>query len=105
LTYNKNNKIDPYLQQKVLSASPTQLVSYLYDIGVSACINKDKIKIGKVISHLKENLNYSPGTKKISETFCSVYDHIHFLTKNDNFTEAKNAFQDIKKVWNQANNH
>ena len=49
-------KIDPYLQQKVMSASPTQLVSYVYDIGMSACINKDKIKLNKVLSHLKETL-------------------------------------------------
>ena len=56
-------KMDPYLQQKVMSASP-QLVSYIYDIGISACTNKDKIKLNKVLSHLKESLDYSPNTRK-----------------------------------------
>ena len=43
-------KIDPYLQQKVMSASPAQLVSYIYDIGISACTNNDKIKLNKVLT-------------------------------------------------------
>ena len=96
-------KIDPYLQQKVLSASPVQLVSYLYDIGISACINKDKIKLSKVLSHLKETLDYGPNTKEVSLTFSSVYDHISFLVRNNRFDEAKNVFTQIKVVWKQAN--
>ena len=56
LYVSTNKKIDPYLQQKVMSASPAQLVSYIYDIGISACINNDKIKLNKVLSHLKETL-------------------------------------------------
>ena len=38
LNMSTTKKIDPYLQQKVMSASPAQLVSYIYDIGISACI-------------------------------------------------------------------
>jgi len=95
--------IDPYLQQKVMSASPAQLVSYIYDIGISACINKDKIKLNKVLTHLKETLNYGTSTKDISRTFASVYDHISYLVKNDRFDEAKNNFFQIKNVWKEAN--
>jgi len=95
--------IDPYLQQKVMSASPAQLVSYIYDIGISACINKDKIKLNKVLTHLKETLNYGTGTKEVSRTFASVYDHISYLVRNDRFDEAKNNFFQIKSVWKEAN--
>ena len=95
--------IDPYLQQKVMSASPAQLVSYVYDIGISACINKDKIKLNKVLTHLKETLNYGASTQEISHTFSSVYDHISYLVRNDRFDEAKNNFFQIKSVWKEAN--
>ena len=40
--------MDPYLKQKVLTASPAQLISYVYDLGISSCINRDKIKLNKV---------------------------------------------------------
>ena len=53
------NKVtmDPYLRQKVLSASPQQLIVYLYDLGIASCNNKNKIKLIKVlITHLKESL-------------------------------------------------
>lgn len=103
LNMSTAKKIDPYLQQKVMSASPAQLVSYVYDIGMSACINKDKIKLNKVLSHLKETLDYGPNTKEISLTFASVYDYISFLVKNNRFDEAKNTFLQIKTTWKEAN--
>ena len=101
---NRNNNIDPYLQQKVMTASPTELVVYLYDIGISSCIKKDKIKLSKLLSHLKESLDYSPQTEKLSYLFASVYDHISFLVRNDKFDEAKSSFSDIKTTWKQAHN-
>ena len=103
LNMSTTKKIDPYLQQKVMSASPAQLVSYIYDIGISACINNDKIKLNKVLSHLKETLDYSPNTREVSNTFLSVYDHISFLVRNNRFDEAKNNFLQIKTVWKEAN--
>ena len=103
LYVSTNKKIDPYLQQKVMSASPAQLVSYIYDIGISACINNDKIKLNKVLTHLKETLDYSPNTRDVSNTFSSIYDHISFLVRNDRFDEAKNNFLQIKNVWKEAN--
>ena len=103
LNMSTAKKIDPYLQQKVMSASPAQLVSYIYDIGISACINNDKIKLNKVLSHLKETLDYSPNTREVSNTFLSVYEHISFLVRNNRFDEAKNNFLQIKTVWKEAN--
>tara|TARA_B100002019_G_C21165997_1_gene545842 strand:+ start:416 stop:712 length:297 start_codon:yes stop_codon:yes gene_type:complete len=95
--------MDPYLKQKVLTASPAQLISYVYDLGISSCINRDKIKLNKVLAHLKSSLRYEPKTEDISKTFFSVYEHLSFLIKNDKFDEAKNIFTEVKLVWKQAN--
>ena len=51
---NRNNSIDPYLQQKVMTASPTELVVYLYDIGISSCIKRQDRVIKT--SHISKNL-------------------------------------------------
>ena len=67
-------------------------------------IKKDKIKLSKLLSHLKESLDYSPQTEKLSYLFASVYDHISFLIRNDKFDEAKSSFNDIKATWKQAHN-
>ena len=82
LNMSTTKKIDPYLQQKVMSASPAQLVSYIYDIGISACINNDKIKLNKVLSHLKETLDYSPNTREVSNTFLSVKEIFSIFSKH-----------------------
>ena len=78
LNMSTKKKIDPYLQQKVMSASPAQLVSYIYDIGISACINNDKIKLNKVLSHLKETLITVPIQEKSLIPFYPFMIIFHF---------------------------
>ena len=103
MQFQQRNTMDPYLKQKVLSASPQQLIVYLYDLGIASCNNKNKVKLIRVITHLKESLSFEDKTEKISLTFQSVYDHLLFLVRNDKFEDAKNIFFEIKKTWKQAN--
>ena len=93
--------MDPYLRQKVLSASPQHLIVYLYDLGIASCNNKNKVN--SLIITFKESLSFEEKTEKISLTFQSVYDHLLFFVRNDKFEDAKNILFEIKKTWKQAN--
>ena len=42
MQFQQSSTMDPYLRQKVLSASPQQLIVYLYDLGIASCNNKNK---------------------------------------------------------------
>ncbi|SVD41376.1 uncharacterized protein METZ01_LOCUS394230, partial [marine metagenome] len=41
MAHKKQMKQDIYLEQKVLSASPEQLISYIYDAAIAGCIKRD----------------------------------------------------------------
>ena len=43
-TYQSRPATNPYLTQKITSANPNQLIAYVYDAGVSACLKKDREK-------------------------------------------------------------
>ena len=47
-----NSGMNPYLTQKIMSASPEQLVCYIYDAGIVACKKKDTTKAGQAIREL-----------------------------------------------------
>ena len=34
-------KMNPYLEQKVMTASPEQLIAYVYEVGSASCARKD----------------------------------------------------------------
>ena len=70
MTQNRNN-INPYLMQKVMTASPEQLISYIYDIAISACAQKDHIKATQAVQELINSLNFD--YKEQSLTFFRIY--------------------------------
>lgn len=91
---------NPYLVQKIMSASPDQLIAYVYDAGVTACHNKDRMKAGKAVRVLINSLNFD--YKETSLTFFNVYRHVNSLISKGKFDEAKDIFSDLKKTWSKA---
>ena len=50
-----------YQQQAVASASPEQLISKLYDLGVAACHREDRAKVRAVLVELTAGLDLDAG--------------------------------------------
>jgi len=91
---------DPYLVQKVSSASPEQLVSYIYDVAITACAKKNHAKAFRAVQVLINALNFD--YKEISMTFFNVYRYINKLVQKGNFDEAREQLIDLKKTWSTA---
>jgi len=99
----QNTKANPYLTQKVLTASPEQLIAYVYDFGVVACKQKNSIKARRAVQTLMSALNFeAKDAKKISETFFNVYRHLNFLINNQKFSQAGDIFSELKVSWSNA---
>ncbi len=86
--------------QKVMSASPEQLISYIFDAGITACAKKDHAKASKAVNALISALNFD--YKEISLTFYHVYRYLNHLVQRGRFDEARGIFMDIKKTWATA---
>ena len=81
----------------------SQLVSYIYDIGISACINNDKIKLNKVLTHLKETLTTVPIQEKYLTPFPPFMIIFHFWLEMIALMRQKIIFYKLKHVWKEAN--
>lgn len=98
--YKKATQADPYLVQKIMSASPDQLISYIYDAGIAACKRKEREKASKAVLALMKSLNFD--YKEIATTFYNVYRYLNRLISKGKFEEAKDVFVDLKQTWSKA---
>ncbi|MCF7885364.1 MAG: flagellar protein FliS [Candidatus Marinimicrobia bacterium] len=96
----KGKKTNPYLVQKVLSASPEELILYIYDAAIAACGNSDQSKAAEAIQELINALNFEKRT--VANTFYQMYQHILHLIHNNKFNRAKELIREIRDTWAQA---
>ncbi len=86
--------------QRVMTASPEQLISYIYDIAISSCANGDRLKATKAVQELINALNFD--YKEQSLTFYRIYRYILDKVHKGKFDEAQKLLTDIKKTWADA---
>ena len=99
----QNPKLNPYLNQKILTASPEQLIAYVYDFGAVACKKQDSVKARQAVHTLMSALNFeNKDVKKISETFSNVYRHLNHLINKHDFSQAGKIFTELKVTWSNA---
>ncbi len=102
-TQNKpklNTQKNPYLVQKVMSASPDQLISYVYDAGIKACAMENRSDGLRAVQVLINALDFDK--QEISVTFYNVYRYINYSISQGNFVEAKKNLEDLKSTWAKA---
>ncbi|HMA63185.1 MAG TPA: flagellar export chaperone FliS [bacterium] len=94
------NKPNPYLVQKVLSASPEELILYIYDAAIAACANENHSKAAEAIQELINSLNFEKRT--VANTFYRMYQHILHQIHNGKFERARELIKEIRDTWAQA---
>ncbi len=99
-TRGKTKNPNPYLVQKISTASPEELVSYLYDIAITACVQKDKARALEAIQALIDALDFSH--RPTATTFYQVYRHLSDLIAREEFSTAQDNLREIKQAWTQA---
>ncbi len=98
----QSNRKNPYLVQKVMTASPEQLVLYVFDAALLACSRNDKIKAVEAIQVLISSLRFD--YQDIATNFYNTYSGIINLVNRAEFDLAKTMISDIKGTWERAMN-
>jgi len=93
-------KANPYLSQKVFSASPEQLVAYIMDYAVAACIREDKVKATESIHLLINSLKYDH--KEVAMTFYRGYNLILEHIFANRFEQARMLISELRDHWKEA---
>ena len=95
-----NNGMNPYLKQKIMSASPEQLVCYIYDAGITACKKKDTTKAGQAIRELINALNFD--YKEMALPLFDLYKYCLNNVNSDNFEHAQEILEGLREAWYEA---
>jgi len=95
-----NNNMNPYLKQKIMSASPEQLVCYIYDAGIIACKKKDIIKAGQAIRELINALNFD--YKEMALPLFDLYKYCLNNINSSNFEHAQEILEGLREAWYEA---
>ncbi len=93
----KNNQ---YLTQRVMSATPNELISYIYDLAIAGCGNQDGFKAGKAVRELMKSLDFE--YNEIALTFYNVYRYVNNNIINGNYSHAREVLVDLKTTWDRV---
>ena len=99
---NTDTQPNPYLVQKIMTASPEELISYIYEAGIRACVKQDQSRALEAIQHLIDALNFEAG--EVSNNFYHFYSQIQELLYKHEFVRAQNLLVELRKTWTQAMN-
>ncbi len=99
-TQTRKTTLNPYLVQKIMSASKEELINYIYDAGATACAQKDSVKARNAVNLLIQSLNFD--YEETANTFLNVYRYLMHLINQKQFDEARKQFLEIKKTWAKA---
>ena len=94
------SQLNPYLVQKIMTASPDELVSIIYEAAIRACAQENHTKALESVQQLINALNFDE--KEIASTFYKVYSGVlEHLYKRD-YDTAREILTDLRKTWSQA---
>jgi len=93
---------NPYLKQKIFSASPEQLVSYMYDAIIAACHRKDQERALRGLTGLVNALNFD--YKDVAVPLYQLYNYCLEQARKKKFDEVEGLISGLKAAWVEAMN-
>lgn len=98
------NPQQEYQKQAIKNASPTELITKLYDFAIQACHKKEKEEVQQILTALIKSLNFD---YEISETLFSLYEYCQRQAEDEEFEEIRELLEPVRDAWAQeiANNN
>lgn len=95
--------VNIYLQQQIMTASPEELIKYLYDAGIIACKRRQKSKALEVLQELINSLRFDQDGD-IAMNFYRTYSTITDLIGRNEWDRAIKMLTEIRTSWITAMN-
>lgn len=102
VTQARSGTKDPYLRQKIQSASPNQLVAYMYDAILAACRSEDMDRAQRGLLALIEALDFTH--EAIAVPMFQVYQYCMELVRKGGYAEVEELIGGFKAAWSEAMN-
>ncbi len=85
-----------YQEQAIKNASPTELITKLYDFAIRACHQKDEEKLQDVLQALIESLNFD---FEISDSLYKLYEYCQRQAREKEFDEICELLESLRETW------
>ena len=104
MAHKEQMKQDIYLEQKILSASPEQLIAYIFDAAISGCVKRDFEKTSSALNVLINSLNFdgSEELKEMCSRFYQTYNNMFNLLRKKKYDEVHSHLKEIRQTWSKA---
>ncbi len=91
---------NPYLTQRIMSASPEQLISYIYDVILTACRTRDQERVLQGLMALVSALNFDYLEQALP--MYKLYQYCLARAREGNLDEVKYIISEFKEAWSEA---
>jgi flagellar secretion chaperone FliS len=97
------SKLNPYLANQILNASPEQLFIKVFDFAVVHSEKKDMIKTNNAIQELIGFLRFDDETyKDLSINLIRLYQYCQDQTRKQNFDIVTKILTELRESWLQV---
>jgi len=97
---NRNQKTDNYLRNEIMSMTPVQLVTKVYDLAILNCKKKDMVKASKAIVELISALKFE--YEEISISLFQLYQYCLDQIKKEEYDDAIDILTGLRESWVEA---
>lgn len=96
----QKNKLNPYLTNQILNASPAQLLIKVFDFAVINSEKKDLIKTSNAIQELIGFLKFDDDAyKELSLNLLSLYQFCQDQARKNNFQVVTKILVELRESW------
>jgi flagellin-specific chaperone FliS len=100
LQKRNQNSINPYQRSRVMTASPEQLILYVYDAAVNALQRQDRIRSLEAVNLLVSSLRYEH--RDLAMSFYRSYDSVQRQIMRGNYGLAQTILREMRETWREA---
>ena len=93
------NATNKYKEQQIKSASPTELITILYDMCLQACYRKDSQRVQDILERLIKSLNFD---YDMAGDMYSLYEYCQRAARDGNYNEVVSIISNIREAWDEA---
>ena len=95
-----DQKLKDYQRNQILSMSPVQLVTKVFDVAIVSCKKKDSVKATKAIVELISGLRFE--FKEIAVSLFQLYQYCLEKIRQGEYNEAESILSGLRESWVEA---
>lgn len=101
--YSHANKLNKYLTNDIVSASPEQLIMKVYDFAILQCQRNNMLKTNEAIQVLINSLNFEdPQAKEISVGLLKLYHFCQEQMRKNKTDIVLQILTELRDTWRLA---